>query len=117
MVGKISWPHASRKAEDSLIIAVRRLLKKKKPHYLRHIVELKCSVTRTMDQMGLPRVKMDLRPEQADKHVCRTSVLLRYERLETVASVEDFKNIFIDVVRGELVLLCLCRDPLTRDLL
>ena len=80
-------------------------LLEKKPHYLRHIVEIKCSVTRTMDQMGLPRVKVkiNLRPEQADERVCRTLVLQRCERLETVASVEDFKTIFIDVVRGELV--------------
>ena len=100
LVAKISWPHASRRAEDSLIIAVRKSLEKEKPNYLRHIVELKCSVTRTMDEMGLLRVRMDLRPEQADERVSRALVLKRYERLETAESVEDFKIIFIDVVRG-----------------
>ena len=106
-MAKAPWPHASQNAEDGFIVAVRRVLKEKKPHYLRHIVALKCSVTRTMDQMGLPRVKVkiNLRPEQADQRVCRTLVLQRCERLETVASVDDFKTIFIDVVRGELVLL------------
>ena len=100
LAAKISWPHASRRAEDSFIIAVRKSLEKEKPNYLRHIVDLKCSVTRTMDQMGLPRVRMNLRPEQADERVSRALVLKRYERLEMAESVEDFKIIFIDVVRG-----------------
>ena len=100
LVAKISWPQASRRAEDGLIIAVRKSLGKEKPYYLRHIVELKCSVTRTMHQMGLPRVRMGLRPEQAGERVCRTMVLKRYERLETAESVEDFKIIFIEAVRG-----------------
>ena len=72
---------------------MRRVLKEKKPHYLRHIVELKCSVTRTMDQMGLPRVGMDLRPEQADERVIRTLVMKRSEKLEMAESAEYFKII------------------------
>ena len=111
---RIRQTHASRRAEDSLIIAVRKSLEKNKPNYLRHIVELKCSVTRTMDQMGLPRVRMNLRPEQADERVCRTLVLKRYQRLETVVSVEDFKTIFIGVVRGERILLSSSRNTSNR---
>ena len=99
-MAKAPWPHASQNAEDGFIVAVRRVLKEKKPHYLRHIVELKCSVTRTMDQMGLPCVRMGLRPEQADERVSRTLVMKRYELLETAESVEDFRIIFVDVVRG-----------------
>ena len=95
-----SLPHASQKAEDGFIIAVCRVLKEKKPNYLRHIVDLKCSVTRTMGQLGLPRVRMGLCPEQADERVSRTLVMKRYERLEIAESVGDFKIIFVDVGRS-----------------
>lgn len=109
LVAKMSWPHANRglRAEGSVIIAVRRSLEKKKPNYLRHIVEPNCSVTNSMDQIAHPRAGTDLPCHEADdpECVCRTLVLRRYERLEAVTSVEDFKIIFIDVVRGKLVLL------------
>lgn len=49
-------------------------------------------MTRTKDQLALPRESRVLIPQ-------------RYERLETAASVEDFKIIFIDVVRGAYVCL------------
>ncbi|TFY53177.1 hypothetical protein EVJ58_g9593 [Rhodofomes roseus] len=100
LVAKISWPHALRRAEDSLITAVRRELRAKKPAYLRHVVELKCSVTRTLDEINLPRLAMGLRPDETDERVCRTLILARYQRLEEIGSVERFKIVYIDVVRA-----------------
>ena len=100
LVVKVSWPHAARRSEDGMIIAVRKALKKTKPQYLPYIVDLKCSNTRTIQALGLPRVAMNIIPEGCDLRVCRTLVMKRYQRLETVDSVEDFKKIFVDIVRG-----------------
>ncbi|KAI0733647.1 hypothetical protein C8Q72DRAFT_771988 [Fomitopsis betulina] len=55
LVAKISWLHKAHQAEDALIKAVRRGLKDKKPQYLPNIVDLKCSVTRSMSEIKLPR--------------------------------------------------------------
>lgn len=87
LVEKISWPHASRRVEGSLIDVVRTPIQAKRPDYQGLVAELECSMARTMVQMALPRVS-------------RTLILHRYERLETAESVEDFKIIFTDVVRG-----------------
>ncbi|TFY54848.1 hypothetical protein EVJ58_g8616 [Rhodofomes roseus] len=100
LVAKVSWPHARRRAEDSLIIAVRRGLKDRKPAYLRHVVDLKCSVTRNIEDMGLPRHAMGLDLEEEDVRVSRTLILKSYRRLEEVGSVEGFKQIYIHVVRA-----------------
>ncbi|KAH9832225.1 uncharacterized protein C8Q71DRAFT_267412 [Rhodofomes roseus] len=43
--------------------------------------------------MGLYTAEIDLR-------VCRTLVMKSYERLELVDSVEDFKKVYVDVVRA-----------------
>ncbi|KAH9920064.1 uncharacterized protein B0H18DRAFT_1025751 [Fomitopsis serialis] len=100
LVAKISWPHALRKAEDSLITAVRTKLGQTKRQYLPHIVDLKCSVTRTIDEMKLPRAAMGLDRDEADERVCRVLVMSCYQRLEVVESVDDFKKVYVDVVRA-----------------
>ncbi|KAH9918844.1 uncharacterized protein B0H18DRAFT_660297 [Fomitopsis serialis] len=100
LVAKISWPHALRKAEDSLITAVRTKLDQTKRQYLPHIVELKCSVTRTIEEMKLPRAAMGLDRDEADERVCRVLVMQSYQRLEVVESVDDFKKVYVDVVRA-----------------
>lgn len=93
LVAKISWPHAVRKGEDAVITAVRKTLKEnKKQQYLPYIVDIKCSVTRSMEEIGLPRVAMGVFPQAPDLRVCRT--------LETVESLENFKTIFTQIVRG-----------------
>ncbi|KAH9920068.1 uncharacterized protein B0H18DRAFT_1213547 [Fomitopsis serialis] len=100
LVAKISWPDALRSAEDSLIIAVRKRLSEAKRQYLPHIVDLKCSVTRTIEEMKLPRAAMGLDRDEADERVCRVLVMQCYQRLEAVESVEDFKKVYTDVVRA-----------------
>ena len=104
LVAKISWPNAARRAEDSVVLVVRKALKSKKPQYLPYIVDLKCSTTRTIDELGIPRAKLNILPDQSDLRVCRTLVMKRYQRLEMVESVDDFKKVFIDIVRGTSLL-------------
>ena len=116
LVVKIAWPYATSRAEDGTIIAVRKVLKEKKPQYLPYIVDLKCSDTRTISELGLPRLAMHIAPEKCELRVCRTLVMKRYQRVETVESVEDFKKIFVDIVRGtKSVVGCFVKVELTRS--
>ncbi|KAH9831025.1 uncharacterized protein C8Q71DRAFT_911026 [Rhodofomes roseus] len=102
LVAKVAWPHAVRKAEDAMIKAVRRRLADSKPNYLKHIVDLKCSMTKSGDseEMHLPRFKLGIVPGADELRVCRILVLKEYEPLETIGSGENFRIVFIDVVRA-----------------
>ncbi|KAH9920054.1 uncharacterized protein B0H18DRAFT_957239 [Fomitopsis serialis] len=100
LVAKIAWPDALRSAEDSVIIAVRKRLSEAKREYLPHIVDLKCYVSRTIEEMKLPRAAMGLARDEADERVCRVLVMQCYQRLEMVESVDDFKKVYTDVVRA-----------------
>ncbi|KAH9925286.1 uncharacterized protein B0H18DRAFT_1009461 [Fomitopsis serialis] len=101
LVAKVAWPHKSRQAEDKMIRAVRQcLVEKGKEKYLDHVVDLKCSVTKSIEEMGLPRVAMGVVPEEQDLRVCRTLILRRYERLETIGSQKGFHTVFVHVVRA-----------------
>ncbi|KAH9950031.1 hypothetical protein B0H21DRAFT_819469 [Amylocystis lapponica] len=83
LVAKMAWLHAV-----------------KAPGYLRHIVDLKCFVTRNMAEMGLPRAFMDIGPAAEDKRDFRLMILRKYEELESVESVDEFKTVFEHVVRA-----------------
>ncbi|THH31243.1 hypothetical protein EUX98_g2952 [Antrodiella citrinella] len=98
-VAKISWQPRTRDSEDSNIRAIRTTLAKtpKTHKYLKHIVDLKCSLTRTMAEMGLPRAFMDLKDTQPER-VCRLLIMTEYLPLNMVDSVMEFKSIFIDVM-------------------
>ncbi|KAH9925276.1 uncharacterized protein B0H18DRAFT_1009413 [Fomitopsis serialis] len=90
LVAKVAWPHKSRQAEDKMIRAVRRcLVEKGKEKYLD-----------TIEEMGLPRLAMGVVPEEQDLRVCRTLILKRYERLETIGSQKGFHTVFVHVVRA-----------------
>ncbi|KAH9950032.1 hypothetical protein B0H21DRAFT_830695, partial [Amylocystis lapponica] len=103
LVAKMAWLHASRTPEEKFIRVVRSKLQQKAPGYLRHIVDLKCFVTRNMAEMGLPRAFMDIGPAAEDKRDFRLMILRKYEELESVESVDEFKMVFEHVVRGEFV--------------
>ncbi|KAH9828544.1 uncharacterized protein C8Q71DRAFT_852009 [Rhodofomes roseus] len=102
LVAKVAWPHAVRKAEDAMIKAVRRRLAESKPNYLKHIVDLKCSMTKSGDseEMHLPRFKLGVVPGADELRVCRILVLKEYEPLETIGSGDNFRIVFFDVVRA-----------------
>ncbi|KAH9940561.1 hypothetical protein B0H21DRAFT_576422 [Amylocystis lapponica] len=100
LVVKMAWPQAHLVAEERLIRVVRGQLQQKAPSYLRHIVDLKCFVTRNMEEMGLPRAFMDIELAEDDKRDFRLMVLKKYEELEFVESVDEFKTVFEHVVRA-----------------
>ncbi|KAH9832235.1 uncharacterized protein C8Q71DRAFT_910231 [Rhodofomes roseus] len=100
LVVKISWPHPWQTVEATNVVAVRKALRENKPAYLQHVMDLKCSVTRTIDELDLPRMAMGFRPAAVENRVCCTMVLKRYQKLETLESVDDFKTVYIDVVRA-----------------
>ncbi|KAH9941910.1 hypothetical protein B0H21DRAFT_869361 [Amylocystis lapponica] len=100
LVAKMAWPHAHRTPEETFIRAIRSKLKQKAPGYLHHIVELKCSVSRNMNQMHLPRAFMDMALPEDDRRDFRIMILKKYERLCFVNSVDEFKTIFEHVVRA-----------------
>ena len=105
VVAKISWPSKWRVGEDALIRAVRKGLDSHddtRP-FMKNIVELKCSLTRTMKEMNLPRALMHLPQDEesrTDERVCRVLVMMEYLPLRMIDGVEELKSIFVDVIRG-----------------
>ncbi|KAH9939897.1 hypothetical protein B0H21DRAFT_665702, partial [Amylocystis lapponica] len=75
-------------------------LQQKAPSYLRHIVDLKCFVTRTVAEMGLPRAFMDIELAEEDKRDFRLMIMRKYEPLESINGMEEFKAVFEHVVRA-----------------
>lgn len=105
LVAKIAWPPAYRRSEGEFVQKIRqRLIDRGHINILKHLVDIKCSMSRTMAQAGLPRALMDLGPAPLfEERICRCFVMTRYERLEMVNSVDEFKRVFIDVVRGTFI--------------
>lgn len=103
LIAKIAWPIESRHGEDMFIRKIRKKLKEKKPGFLDHIVDLKCSASQTMEEVALPRAFMDdlLRLENFERRLLRCLVMEEYSPLESVRSVDEFKTIFVDAVKGE----------------
>ena len=101
LVGKISWQSISTVGEDSAIRIVRRKLaaSSSMKHFLDNIVDMKCSATYNMAEMGLPRVAFGLN-DPTDERVCRVLVLREYLPLQKVGSPTEFRTVFIDVVQG-----------------
>ncbi|KAI0931585.1 hypothetical protein AcW2_000442 [Taiwanofungus camphoratus] len=104
LIVKIAWPPKMRDAEGYFIKRDRKQLSDHRSEYLKHVVDLKCSLIRSMQEMKLPRASMgDLRDfglDNVEERVCRTLVLKAYSPLELVSSPEEFKIIFIEVVRA-----------------
>ena len=63
-----------------------------------HVTELRASLTKSMEEMGLPRANM-LVFEEA--RVLRVQLLERYIPLVLVQSTEDLKACFLDAVNGK----------------
>ncbi|KAI0929648.1 hypothetical protein AcW1_010342 [Taiwanofungus camphoratus] len=99
LVAKMAWPSKERQAEDNFIKKIRRNLKVHAPRWLDHVVDLKCSVTRNMKEMNLPRVYMTKFLDYGEQ-LFRMAVMKKYEALEQVNSVDEFKKVFVDVVNA-----------------
>ena len=61
LVAKLAWPLKTRIPESTFVKTVRRRLREeRREDMLKHIVDVKCSLIRTMEQMDLPRAFMNL---------------------------------------------------------
>ncbi|KAI0929656.1 hypothetical protein AcV7_005138 [Taiwanofungus camphoratus] len=99
LVAKMAWPSKERDAEDGFIRIIRQGLKTHAPRWLDHVVDLKCSITRNMEQMDLPRFYMNGLLDYEER-IFRLMVMKKYEVLEQVNSVDEFKKVFVDVVNA-----------------
>lgn len=106
LIAKIAWPVETRHGEDTLIRKIRHKLKENKPEYLKHVVDLKCSLGRTLEELELPRALMTDLPvlQNFERRVLRCLIMEEYSPLETVKSLDEFQTIFVDAVQGELIL-------------
>ncbi|PCH43915.1 hypothetical protein WOLCODRAFT_138673 [Wolfiporia cocos MD-104 SS10] len=99
LVAKIAWPVSrTNRVETTTIMTIRTTLAAKRPTMLDHIVDLKCSLSMTIDELGLPRAYMGTRV--LGERVFRTIIMQRYAPLELMNSAAEFKSIFLDVVRA-----------------
>ncbi|KAL4243892.1 EKC/KEOPS complex subunit BUD32 [Abortiporus biennis] len=101
LVTKISWPEERRNSEDGYIRAIRKTMKEHPDakHYVKNIVKVKYSLTlkRDAEKLLFPRGRWNFE-EQSEPRVFRLLVLVCYEPLQNVNSVEEFKKVFRDVV-------------------
>ena len=95
---KAAWADTALPAEDETVRLIRKRLRQSRPDMLKHVTEIKASITKNMDEMDLPRAYMHIEEEE---RVFRLQLLLLYNHLESVSSVADFKTCFLDVVTGE----------------
>ncbi|KAI0929585.1 hypothetical protein AcV7_005079 [Taiwanofungus camphoratus] len=97
LVAKMAWPPKKCQPEDKFIRVIKQKIQQQGPRWLRHIVDLKCSITRRMDEMNFPRVHMQKLLDHEDR-VFKIMVMKKYEALQLVDGAEEFKQIFVDVV-------------------
>ncbi|OCH84813.1 hypothetical protein OBBRIDRAFT_375200 [Obba rivulosa] len=100
---KIAWPQEDRDAEDELIRKIRRAIDENDEarRYLKHIVDLKCSLTLSMEDVRLPRIFMDDVPlASSHRRMWRALVMEEYLPLQLVDSVDEFKEVFKHVLHG-----------------
>lgn len=95
---KMAWALHSAPVEDATVRLIRRRLSEEQPSILAHVTNLKCSVTKTMMEMGLPRASLFVREEP---RILRLQLLDRYGPLEAITSVDDFKTCYLDALYGE----------------
>ncbi|PCH39532.1 hypothetical protein WOLCODRAFT_159128 [Wolfiporia cocos MD-104 SS10] len=99
LVAKIAWPvKRQNRDETECIRKIRKVLAEEKPSILKHIVELKCYLSREIDELELPRAYLGTRV--LDERIFRTMILEKYDRLEAMNNAAEFKIIFVDVVRA-----------------
>ncbi|CAL1713110.1 unnamed protein product [Somion occarium] len=98
LVAKLCWPYSGTN-EDSIIRRVRIRLQAKAPEYLKHIVELKCTLELTMEETNLPRVFMtDDNSFHMIGHVFKVMVMKSYLPLEQLTGPDEFLQVWYDVV-------------------
>ncbi|TFY74696.1 hypothetical protein EWM64_g9315 [Hericium alpestre] len=96
LVAKLSWPVATRTAEDTLIRKIRAKLPAK---WRNHLPDLQCSATLDEDDLHLPRTSMSSETGSPEPRVLRILVCARALPLYKLRSLADFKKVFLDFVR------------------
>lgn len=102
LVAKLAWQPLNRcNTEDGLIRVIRKKLSEHDEGRLclKNITDLKCSLDMSDAELGLPRAFMGL-PEPYEPRLFRALIVKEYIPLEHARSPEEFKIIFIDVVKG-----------------
>lgn len=100
LVAKLCWPYAGTD-EDSTVRRIRTRIRTTAPGYLKHIVDIKCTVEQSMEEANLPRVFMSSdRTIDEVERVFKVIVMKAYLQLEQVSGPNDFMKIWLDVVVG-----------------
>jgi hypothetical protein len=103
LIAKVGWPVKSRTAEDQFIREIYKALRGSP--WLEHIVDMKCSQTSDWKDMKLPRSSFEqLDGFEIEERVCRTLLFEEYLPLQQVETVEEFKSVFLSIVRGAIVI-------------
>lgn len=108
VVAKISWPldSVAREPEDAYIRVIRTRLRSNHAtkKFLANVVDLKCSASLSLRDLDVPRAKMtfleNLGLPAGSRRLCRILVMKEYLSLASVTGPEEFKVVFVDVVRG-----------------
>ncbi|TFY60559.1 hypothetical protein EVG20_g7375 [Dentipellis fragilis] len=97
LIAKMGWPLQKQKAEDSIIRGIRN---KVGPHWAAYLPRIECSQGITSQwQLGiLPRL-LTAGSELSRNQVFRVLVCECLEHLWTVRSLDEFKSVFVDIVR------------------
>ncbi|TFY78117.1 hypothetical protein EWM64_g5894 [Hericium alpestre] len=99
LVAKLSWPVATRPAEDTLL---RTILEKVPKKWQRHLPDLFFSATFDADALSLPRSSLKSKSKESqlpEQRVLRILVCGHVYHLSELRSLEYFKSIFLDFVR------------------
>ncbi|CAL1698620.1 unnamed protein product [Somion occarium] len=109
LVAKMAWQPVNRVCfEDQVVKVVRKKLRDSgQPHLknmLKHITDLKCSLTLNMDDplLGLPRGTMEL-PDPYELRLFKVLIIDEYLPLQFVDSLDEFKRIMRHVVEAEVL--------------
>jgi hypothetical protein len=95
---KFAWANSTFSVEDATVRLIRTRLRETRPKMLVHVTELRASLTKNMEEMGLPRANMIV---MEDARVLRVQLLERHLPLQLVSSADDFKACFLDAVNGK----------------
>ena len=104
LVVKMAFPLVSRSAEDRFIRIIRRKLNADNEgrQYLKHVVDLKCSFSCSLDDEVLQHPRAAIENRDPGLSRCfRVLVMAEYLPLQRINSPQELQKIFRDVVTGE----------------
>lgn len=115
LVWKTAFPQAHLENEGEVIEKITASLRKHKAEALKHVVELICSFSGNIREAGLPRVFLG-EAEGVGPRVFRSMVMVAYRPMAELQTAADFKQVFVDAVKGMYSILHDCMSPLANQL-